>query len=133
MAQLLYAHKAFLGGRLQLALGYEQDLSQTYRPGQAQQRSILAAALNYPNLLPARGNLRLMLRHTEIRDQAAYSPLFGDTHRNSAQAEGGIALNWPVATRTDLQLELRHFQERSNLLIFEQRETQLNLSLGYTF
>lgn len=111
-----------------LSLGYERDLAVASRPGRGQQRLILFATQAWPGLLPGNGQLRLALRYLHLQDDSPYSPLFGKTRRQSHLGDASLSLAWPLQPHSRIQLELRHYQQDSNLPLFDQKETQIDLS-----
>lgn len=121
------------GAHLYALAGLEKDLPQAQRPGLSQTRLHLATGATHPNLLPAKGLVRMNLRWAQLWDEAPYSPLFGDTRRKSQQTDASMSLTWPIDTRKQLQLDLRHSAQTSNLALFGQTETQMNLSIGVNF
>lgn len=133
VAQVRRAGSYLAGGSYYAALGAEKDLSQDQRPGRSQTRLQFSAGLEQANLLPGRATARLSLRLADIRDAAAYSPLFGNVRRHNTQADVALAVTWPLAPTSYLQTEMRRFIQQSNLALFAQSETQFNLALGYRF
>lgn len=123
----------YAGTAFHAALSAEKDLPQDQRPGRSQIRLQAAASLEQPDLLPWHGKLRLTVRLLASVDEQAYSPLFGDTRRQNIQTETALRLSWPLTNKVELQTELRHFNQQSNLALFKQTETQFNCTLGYRF
>ncbi len=133
LSQLRLNGSPIWGATLFATLGIEKDLPHEQRPGRGQARFYLAAAVAQANLLPGRGTAQVAVRLTDLTDSDPYSPLFGNVVRHNTQTDATLALSWPLWAQTILQAELRHFRQLSNLALFDQRETQFNLILGYRF
>jgi hypothetical protein len=121
------------GANLYAQAGLDKDLPQHQRAGQSQTRLHITTGATHPNLLPAKGLVRVSLRWAQLWDEAPYSPLFGDTRRSSQQTDAGVSLTWPIDLAKQLQLDLRRYTQTSNLAVFGQAETQVNISVGINF
>ena len=133
LVQLRRVQRAFAWGSAYASLGAERDLPQSQRIGQGQNRFIASAGWLLPDLLPARGAARIALGYTDSRDTQAYSPLFGDARRRTQQSDASLLMSWPIAENTQLQLDIVRVDQRSNIALFAQRESQFNLSVACSF
>lgn len=113
--------------------GLEKDLPENLRPGRSQTRLLLSSGVDYPNTLFAKGLTRLSIRVAQVLDDEPYSPLFGDTRRQSLQVESVMGFIWPLDQNRSILSELRHSTQQSNLALFNQSETQLNIALAIVF
>ena len=119
-------------GSLDATLGVGSEQVPAERPGGNNQNTMLT--LRYDQPLGSRQNLQASWQIANTGDQYGYSPLLQNNAVRSVQRQTiALSLRQTLTTEWEARLSYEHFQQQSNLPLFEQQGQLLTLSLAYQF
>ena len=112
-------------------LGWMEDQQGSERPGGNRRGPVVQSHLLWA--LPHGRSLEATLKHSWLRDSAAYSPaLFGEQHRKPRVTMASLAIRQPLTQSLAAKLELRATHSRDTLELFKYGTQSAWASLEWT-